>query len=514
MWFKSARRVPARKIADEHGCGRFLFGRLIGSIHMSDTNDAMRGSPPITAPRRGPDRRLVWFLLAVILGALGIVWINGNIGRRMIQLERDFGAVKTERFYQAMHVRQSLQRMNELLLDFQLKEENKLKLEEFRDAADALQEWLVQRQRESEDLAERALLSQMQAALRTYRGETIVLHERRSFLRSFTTTSTRMDEAGRHLAQISAPLLALAEQLMAHQRTAFAGFLAQSQHTLDSFQRLIKLSLLLLALLAVLVAILVYRGMIAPLRLQLSESQAVIARQEKLAALGGLAAGVAHEIRNPLTAIKFRLFSLKKALPPGLTDNEDAAIISDEISRLERIVREFLEFARPSEPETTKVSAQRLLDEVSRLTQAQLEQANIRLEVPSANGLWLAIDFQQIKQVLINLIRNAAESIDEAGTVTLRALRTESRLNGVEKPVAVIEVSDTGRGIPPEVGERLFDPFFTTKEGGTGLGLSIAARIVEKHAGELRYETQLDRGTTFRVVLPAIAEDESQDSPH
>jgi signal transduction histidine kinase len=354
----------------------------------------------------------------------------------------------------------------------------------------------------------------METAYLTYLNETKVLHERRGFFSSFTTTSTRMDEAGKHLARISAPLLDLAERLMRHQNAAFRAFLGESQQTLDSFQRLIKLSLVLLLLLAVCVVILVYRGMIAPLRLQLSESQAIIARQEKLAALGGLAAGVAHEIRNPLTAIKFRLFSLKKALPPDLADNEDAAIIADEISRLERIVREFLEFARPSEPETAKVSAQRLLDEVSRLTQAQLEQANIKLEVPSANGLWLAIDFQQIKQVLINLIRNAAESIEDHGTVTLRAQLGHALLGGTSQPVAVIEVADTGRGIPPEVGERLFDPFFTTKEGGTGLGLSIAARIVEKHGGELRYESQLDQGTTFRVVLPAIPENESETPAH
>ncbi len=481
---------------------------------MSDTIDTTDGSPPPTARPRRPGGRLVWFLLAVLVGAGGIVWINANVWQGMTQLERDFGAVKSERFYQAVQVRVALRNLNDLLLDFQLKDGNKLKLEQFRAAAGELQTWFAGRVRDSTDPEERALLRQMETAYLTYLNETVALHERRGFFSSFTTTSTRMDEAGKHLARISAPLLDLAERLMRHQNAAFRAFLGESQQTLDSFQRLIKLSLVLLLLLAVSVVILVYRGMIAPLRLQLSESQAIIARQEKLAALGGLAAGVAHEIRNPLTAIKFRLFSLKKALPPGFADNEDAAIIADEISRLERIVREFLEFARPSEPETAKVSAQRLLDEVSRLTQAQLEQANIKLEVPSANGLWLDIDFQQIKQVLLNLIRNAAESIEDRGTVTLSAHAGDARLAGVSRPVAIIQVADTGRGIPPEVGDRLFDPFFTTKEGGTGLGLSIAARIVEKHGGELRYESQLDQGTTFRVVLPAIPDDESETPAH
>lgn len=453
-------------------------------------------------------------MLTVVLGAAGIVWIDAQIWQGMTRLEQDFSAVRSERFHQAVRVQLALRDLNDLLLEFQLKDENKLRLEQFRTSAAELQNWLAASVRDTVDEEERELLRQLEAAYRTYLDGTVVLHERRGFFSSFTTTSTRMDEAGKHLARISQPLQDQVGRLMEHQRAAFARFLVDSQRTLESFQLLIKISLGLLVLLAVSVVILVYRGMIAPLRRELSQSQAIIARQEKLAALGGLAAGVAHEIRNPLTAIKFRLFSLKKALPPAFADHEDAAIIADEISRLERIVREFLEFARPSEPETAKVSAQRLLDEVSRLTQAQLEQANIKLEVPSANGLWLAIDFQQIKQVLINLIRNAAESIEDQGTVTVRASRGEVPLGGTVRPVAIIEVSDTGRGIPPEIGERLFDPFFTTKEGGTGLGLSIAARIVEKHGGELRYESQLDRGTRFRVVLPAIPEDESETPAH
>ncbi len=470
----------------------------------------MRGSGPITVRRRRPEGRLAWFMAAVVLGAVGIVWINASVWRQMTQLERDFGAVKTERFYQAVQVRMALRDLNDRLLEYQLKGD-KATLAQFRPAADELQRWFAARVQEATGTDERAVLREMETAFTIYLSEAGALRERAGI---FTSTRTRMDEANERVARISRPLLDLAERLMQVQRTAFNAFLEQSQSTLDSFQQLLKVSLVLLALLAVSVVFLVYRGMIAPLRLQLSESQAIIARQEKLAALGGLAAGVAHEIRNPLTAIKFRLFSLKKALPPAFADNEDASIIADEISRLERIVREFLEFARPSEPETAKVSAQRLLDEVSRLTQAQLEQANIKLEVPSANGLWLEIDFQQIKQVLINLIRNAAESIEDRGTVTLRAQRGQAQLGGLVRPVAVIEVSDTGRGIPPEIGQRLFDPFFTTKEGGTGLGLAIAARIVEKHGGELRYETQLDHGTTFRVVLPAIPEDESENPAH
>ena len=109
---------------------------------------------------------------------------------------------------------------------------------------------------------------------------------------------------------------------------------------------------------------------------------------------------------------------------------------------------------------------------------------------------------------MTNLIQNAAESIGRGGTITLRIVSENASLDRSPEPVAVVEVSDTGKGIPPEVQKRLFDPFFTTKEGGTGLGLPIAARIVEKHGGDLRYQTEINRGTTFRLVLPRVVNHE------
>jgi signal transduction histidine kinase len=234
----------------------------------------------------------------------------------------------------------------------------------------------------------------------------------------------------------------------------------------------------------------------------LTESQATIVRQEKLASLGELAAGVAHEIRNPLTAIKFRLYSLKKSLPVGMAENEDAVVIGDEISRLERIVKDFLQFARPSEPELVAIPTQRILQGVHDLLKPQLKKASIELNLQTSGSVWVRADTQQIKQVLINLIQNSADSIGHDGAITLRALNGSGSF-------AVMEVVDTGKGISSEVQKRLFDPFFTTKEGGTGLGLPIAARIVEKHGGQLRYQTQLNHGTTFSIVLPRVSEHEA-----
>ena len=249
-------------------------------------------------------------------------------------------------------------------------------------------------------------------------------------------------------------------------------------------------------------AIVVYRDLIAPLRVKLVESQVVMERQEKLASLGMLAAGVAHEIRNPLTAIKAWLFIQQKHLSPGTQEYEDTQIIGDEITRLERIVKDVLFFARPSEPHLKSVPADEPLREVQTLMSPDLEKSRIRLEIDQAVSAPVRIDAHQIKQVLINLIKNAADSIGTDGLITLRAREDSKRLKERLDRVVILEVADTGKGIAPDVEKRLFDPFFTTKETGTGLGLSIAARIVEKHGGALSYQTQVNHGTVFGILLP------------
>jgi signal transduction histidine kinase len=265
-------------------------------------------------------------------------------------------------------------------------------------------------------------------------------------------------------------------------------------------------ALLLLLALGGWLAVMVYREMVAPLQVKLVESAAIIERQEKLASLGMLAAGVAHEIRNPLTAIKARLFTQQRRLKTGTPEFEDAHLIGQEISRLERIVKEILEFARPSDPHLEKVNAGAILRDVQTLLGPPLEKRQIAIHIDGDTDLTLVADQQQLKQVLINLVQNAADSIGERGSVRLSVKALDGGLPGHGGDAAVLEVRDTGKGIAPEVEKRLFDPFFTTKEHGTGLGLPLAARIVEKHGGQLRYQTQLNKGTTFGVVLPRARE--------
>ena len=251
---------------------------------------------------------------------------------------------------------------------------------------------------------------------------------------------------------------------------------------------------------------LIYLGRIAPLEAELVESRAILEQKEKLASLGTLAAGVAHEVRNPLTAMKVRLHSLERATRDNPSAKEDLGVMGDEINRLQQIVEAFLRFARPSPPELKMLRVTALFDQVNRLLGPQVEARGLQWQVEPPPELCVRADPQQVEQVLINLIQNAMENTGRGGSITLRAGPCRARWPSGRGPGIALEVADTGRGIAPEVGRRLFDPFYTTKQDGTGLGLSIAARIIEQHGGLLDYQTKVGCGTTFRIILPDAGE--------
>ena len=251
--------------------------------------------------------------------------------------------------------------------------------------------------------------------------------------------------------------------------------------------------------LSVFLGIAIYRHVVeGPLREKLLEKETMIEHQKGQQALGGLA----HEIRNPLTAINARLYSLQRALSEESAEHHDADVIRSEIDRLDRIVNDYLKLARPAEPRLVTLKSGELLDEVRDLLGPDLQRKEIALKVDSGQDGSFRGDPQQLKQVLINLVQNAAEAIGHDGAITLRSRHGKVRLKDQRTQAVLIEVEDTGPGIPPDVQEKLFDPFFSTKEHGTGLGLPIAARILEKHQGTLQFETRVGRGTVFRVVLP------------
>jgi signal transduction histidine kinase len=275
--------------------------------------------------------------------------------------------------------------------------------------------------------------------------------------------------------------------------------------SLSSVQWLRDVAFLCLGLLALAITVVVallYRDVVRPLREQLLENERQLAQREKLAALGTLAAGVAHEIRNPLTAIKARIFTLRRLqTDPGAM--RDAESIRTEVERLERIVRDVLGYARPADPRWRTLELGAWLREFGAWAQAEIHAGNIELTVNVAADAFVRADPDQLRQILLNLVRNAEDAFEgQPGRVELRLHRERGELRGAPGEIAVLSVIDDGPGIPLEIQPRLFDPFFTTKPTGTGLGLSIVARLVENQGGEIVFQTAPRAGTRFSVCLP------------
>ena len=473
-----------------------------------ETARANGGPTPATWGSSPFKLRLIGFALAVGVVAFLIVRFDTNIWGAQEHLREGFAAIRAEKFYFGVNFRLGLRKLTTTLLDFH-RTGRAADLETFRQDASQLKEWLRTKEKGFLVTEERAPFAWLESVYESFLEQVNPLLSTNSLP---AVGGADFEAVYSKVRQAAQPVLEACDEVVQAEHGGFDAFLQTSDQALTSLQRLFLMSLFLLVALAAAAAVLVYRGMIAPLRASLTESQTIIERQEKLAALGALGAGVAHEIRNPLTAIKFRLFSLLESLPPSFTENEDARTISEELKRLDRIVKDFLQFARPSEPELTRVPAERILQEVGEFIKAELEASAIELRLEILQPAWIRADTHQLKQVLINLIQNSADSIGRKGTVTLKLSNGSAALGGQVRPAAVLSVEDTGKGIPAEVQKRLFDPFFTTKEGGTGLGLAIAARIVEKHGGLLSYKTELNRGTTFQVVLPRLNDHAIQNS--
>ena len=232
---------------------------------------------------------------------------------------------------------------------------------------------------------------------------------------------------------------------------------------------------------------------------------------EAMSAMGALALNLAHEIRNPLNAAVLQLNLLRRQVDK-LEANEEtraalhkrAEIVGAEIGRLNRLLTEFLELARPRGIAREPVHLGRLVDDVLDLERESAAARGIRIErVIPADGCVAIGDSEKLKQVIINLVVNAIEAMKEGGTLTARVECTSERVT--------LAVEDTGPGIPPDVLANVFDPFFTTKEAGTGLGLSIVRKIVDAHAGEVRIETERGAGTKVIVSVP-VADRLSSDS--
>jgi two-component system, NtrC family, sensor kinase len=242
---------------------------------------------------------------------------------------------------------------------------------------------------------------------------------------------------------------------------------------------------------------------------ELRIAQAEAARSEKLASVGLLAAGIAHELNNPLTGILTFSTLLRKKMPDGSADAEDLDLVIQETKRCAAIIRRLLDFAREKKPEKKFADLNAIIEETERLIErpAHLRDIEIRKELDRSLPLvW--VDADQIKQVVMNMLVNAQQAIDKKGTITLRtSLAPEPKQADPKAPPArMVEIAiiDTGCGIPERNLERIFDPFFTSKEvgKGTGLGLSVSHGIVRAHGGLIEVESTVGEGSTFRVYLP------------
>jgi len=233
---------------------------------------------------------------------------------------------------------------------------------------------------------------------------------------------------------------------------------------------------------------------------QLKRSQHTLLQSEKLAMVGKLAAGVAHSIRNPLTSVKMRLYSMRRHLNLTPEQQEDLEVISQEIGHIDAIVRNFLEYSRPPKLKVQKVSPSTVVDWAIALLRPRLESYQVTVTVQRRAPLpeiWA--DPDQLKEVLINLMVNACEAMGKNGKIQIT--EEEDFLAGIGRVVR-LQVQDSGPGIPLSIQEKIFQPFFSSKEEGTGLGLSIAARIIEEHGGSIRVQSSPGQGATFVIMLP------------
>lgn len=443
-------------------------------------------------------RLVVFFATIAFLAAL-IGWIVVVSWQRSGDLQVQLSAKKWESFQIADHLQQAILGLNNQILRYAAYRDDVDWTNFTKDSQD-LARWLNQQRPILSSQAEQPFLDSITANYPNYLAAADAINTK---LHGTSQPVLRAVEFA-DLEKQSKRILDLGFKLSEAHQHSIDQIQSQNHKSLNLLRGEMLAGLVALVMVIFYVAVMVYRETIAPLQVQLVESRQLVERQEKLASLGMLAAGVAHEIRNPLTSIKAWLYLQQKHLKRGTPEFADAEVIGGEINRLERIVKDFLQFARPPEPQFAVVAADQPLREVQTLLQPEFEKENIQLILGEIVPAKVRIDPQQMKQVLINLVRNAAESIGKNGTVTLRVSLDEKHISDRTQPVVILEVSDTGKGIPPEAEKRLFDPFFTTKDYGTGLGLPIAARIVEKHQGALQYQTQPDSGTTFGIILPRV----------
>ena len=232
---------------------------------------------------------------------------------------------------------------------------------------------------------------------------------------------------------------------------------------------------------------------------------------EHLATMGELAAGVAHEIRNPLAGIAGAIEIITKDFPPDHPDREVLDDLRCEVRRIEKVLTDLLAYARPKPPHFGPASLKEMMTRALQIARQQTgnKKVEFSIQIPSSLPVF-RMDSEKLQQVLLNLILNAIQAIEGAGVIGVTAALHPSEVPNLPD-VVEISISDTGRGIPPENIQRIFRPFYTTRAGGTGLGLSLCRRIVSQHGGTVTVQSEEKRGSRFVIRLPLREVEEPQE---
>jgi len=220
-------------------------------------------------------------------------------------------------------------------------------------------------------------------------------------------------------------------------------------------------------------------------------------RNEKLSAMGELASGVAHEIRNPINAIGMIAQRLNREFVPAEGNAEYldiTKVLKTEVERINKIITQFLNYAKPIELQKKKITSSEFFNDLSLLFKEQAKQRGIHLKVPAENAFPMHIDPELMKQTMMNFLQNAFDATKENGTVTLAYSKKDQNI--------LITISDDGKGISEENLAKIFNLYFTTKKEGNGLGLSIAQKIVSQHNGTIHVTSKVNQGTTFTITIP------------
>jgi len=220
---------------------------------------------------------------------------------------------------------------------------------------------------------------------------------------------------------------------------------------------------------------------------------------QRMAAIGRLTSGVAHEVKNPINAIVVHLELLREKMrAPDDDSGRHMDIIGNEIHRLDRVVKTLADFNRPIEPRFISLDLRRLVEDVTLLAAPDAERNGVKIESdPGMVSLPVKADSDLLKQALLNVVLNGVQSMESGGTLALAARSDESS--------ATIEVRDQGKGIAPEIRDKVFNLFFTTKQHGTGIGLAMSYRVMQMHGGSLSFDSAVGKGTVFRLTLPLAA---------